>query len=228
MHTAVRRAIRVGRATALAIGVGVVLAVVLGFATVALAAVPGDPFKLGKVNVINNANTVLRGGSTSGPGLEPLLEVKRDGGGVGPALRVENANTGVIGGDGIEIKVGPGKDPISVNPEAGKAIFLNADRLDGKTEEDFLSASRIYADTALKSREGGPGSRVAFTGADLACDEGDVLIEAGATAGGVEDDLSTVTPASARSATILIQDNDGANNHRATLLCSDSSKPFRD
>jgi hypothetical protein len=47
MQTAVNKAIRVGRATMLAIGVGVVLALVLGFATVALAAVPGTPSSWG-------------------------------------------------------------------------------------------------------------------------------------------------------------------------------------
>jgi len=61
MQTAVKKAIRVGRATMLAIGVGVSLALVLGAATVALAAVPGDPFKLGQLNVINTTTT-LQGG----------------------------------------------------------------------------------------------------------------------------------------------------------------------
>jgi hypothetical protein len=230
MHAAANKAVRVGRATALAVGVGVMLALVLGVATVALAAVPGDPFKLGRVNVISNATTALRGSGPSGPGLAPLLEVKRDGGGSGPALRVENTSTGLIGGDGIEVKVGPGKEPISVNPDAGKAN-LNVDRLDGKTEEDFLSASRVYSKTALKTGPGGGGA-VNFTALDgsqgLACDEGDVALWAGATAGGETDFLQSVIPASSRSFAAIIRDNDEPNNHRATVVCSDSSKPFRD
>jgi len=48
MQTAVNEAIRVGRATMLAISVGAALALVLGLATVALAAVPGNPFTLGR------------------------------------------------------------------------------------------------------------------------------------------------------------------------------------
>jgi hypothetical protein len=43
MRTAANNVIRVGRATMLAIGMGVSLTLVLGVATVALAAVPGDP-----------------------------------------------------------------------------------------------------------------------------------------------------------------------------------------
>jgi hypothetical protein len=79
MHTALKKAVRIGRAAALAIGVGVMVALVLGVATVALAAVPGDPFRLGQLNVINNATTALQGNGPSGIGLGALLEVKRDG-----------------------------------------------------------------------------------------------------------------------------------------------------
>lgn len=49
--------LRVGRATALALGVGVMLALVLGATTLAVAAVPGDPFRLGQVNSINKLST---------------------------------------------------------------------------------------------------------------------------------------------------------------------------
>jgi len=72
MHTAVNKAIRIGRTTMLALGVAVALALVFGFATVALAAVPGDPFKLGKVNVINNATTALQGSAPNGGALLSL------------------------------------------------------------------------------------------------------------------------------------------------------------
>jgi hypothetical protein len=78
MHTALKKAVRIGRAAALAIGVGVMVALVLGVATVALAAVPGDPFRLGQLNVINTT-TSLQGNGPSGIGLGALLEVKRDG-----------------------------------------------------------------------------------------------------------------------------------------------------
>ena len=230
MHAAVDKAVRAGRATALAIGVGVVLALVLGVATVALAAVPGDPFRLGKVNVINDATTTLRGSFQGLPvGTRPILEVVQEQGSGGPAMRVENAQGG-IGREGIRIKVAQGNTPISVNPEAGKAN-LNVDRLDGMSDEDFLSASRVYSKTALKTGPGGGGA-VNFTALDgsqgLACDEGDVALWAGATAGGATDFLQSVIPASSRSFAAIIRDNNEPNNHRATIVCSDSSRPFRD
>lgn len=226
MRTAVNKTIRVGRATMFAIGVGVVLALVLGGATVALAAVPGDPFKLGKVNIISNATTALQGTAPNGGA---MLHLRRDSG-IGPVLKVENTGGG-FATRGIDITVPAGQSPINVPEDAGRASNLNADELDGKTEEDFLSASRIYSKTALKTGPGGGGT-VNFTALDgsqgLACDEGDVALWAGATAGGPTDFLQSVIPASSRSFTAIVRDNDGANNHRATIVCSDSSKPFRD
>ena len=65
MQTAIHLAIRVGRATVVAVGLGVSLALLLGIATMALAAVPGDPFKLGKINKVNAMSTLI--GNVDGP-----------------------------------------------------------------------------------------------------------------------------------------------------------------
>jgi hypothetical protein len=233
MQTVARTAIRIGRATALAVGVGVMLALVLGLTTVALAAVPGDPFKLGKVNQIKNATTTLRASFEGLPiGTRPVLEVVQEQGTDGPALRVENASTQGIGGQAIQVKVPSNRPPISVNPDAGTAIGLSADKLDGKDQEDFLSASRIYGKTALKTGPGG-GDTVLFTALDgpegLACDEGDVAIDASANANDINDDLNNITRSSLGSYQIEFQDNgDGGGLFRASITCSDSSKPFRD
>ena len=232
MQTAMKKAVRVGRATLLALGVGVVLALVLGVATVALAAVPGDPFKLGQVNAIRNATTTLRASFQGLPvGTRPVLEVVQEQGSGGPALRVENASSNGIGGQAIQVKVPPNRSPISVNPDAGKSN-LNVDKLDGQDDEDFLSASRIYAKTALKT---GPsnGKEVFFTALDgpegLACDDGDVAIEAGATSNDLNDDLVSIMLTSRGSFQIKLQDNGASGGlFRSTTVCSDSSKPFRD
>lgn len=232
MHTAVNKAIRVGRATVLAIGVGVVLALVLGVATVALAAVPGDPFKLGKVNIINNATTTLRGSGPGGVVASSLLEVKREGStGTGAALRVDNTSTAGAA-RGIDINVPAGEMPINVNSGAGTAN-LNVDRLDGRDEQDFLSASRIYRVGNTVAKQGpGDGGSVSITGfpsatEGLACDNGDVAIGGGGSSTDIEDDLNSVVPASSNSYQITFQDNGSASNFRGFVLCSDSSKPFK-
>jgi hypothetical protein len=53
-------ALRVARGTAM--GLAVMFAVVLGVATTALAAVPGDPFVLGKINAVNAMEDVIADG----------------------------------------------------------------------------------------------------------------------------------------------------------------------
>ncbi len=111
LRSVTSKAMWVGRTTATVIGLAIALAVVLGVATMALAAVPGDPFKLGKINSINRVSTLV--GSVAGP----LLKVDNNGG--GPALRLE-ANSG--------------KPPVVVNAGAGKATNLNADKLDRKLD----------------------------------------------------------------------------------------------
>lgn len=195
MQTAISKAIRIGRATAIALGVGVMLALVLGLATVALAAVPGDPFKLGKVNVINNATTTLQGSGPSGSsGTNPLLEVKRNGSGFGPALRVENT---FAGGLGMQVKVPPGRPPIQVNPDAGKASGLNADRLDGLSAGSFLTFDErdrfMPSDTYVNEvSQLGPGSSgTQFANAD--CDPGDKLLGGGGQAVDPEEDTVTAS-----------------------------------
>jgi hypothetical protein len=229
MQTAVKRVLRVGRATMLAIGVGVSLALVLGAATVALAAVPGDPFKLGKVNQIKNATTTLRASFEGLPiGNRPVLEVVQEQGTGGPALRVENANSL---GQGILVKVPANRSPISVNSNAGTASGLSADKLDRRDDEDFLGAT-LYGKTALKSGPGG-GGEVNFRSFDgsegLSCDDGDVALDASANANDINDDLNDIVRESRGSYSIQFQDNGSAGGlFRASITCSDSARPFRE
>jgi hypothetical protein len=226
MQPAVNKAIRIGRPTMLAISVGVVLALVVGVATVALAAVPGDPFKLAQVNIINNATTALQGNGPSGIGLAALLEVKRDGVNGGPALRVQNTSTG-IGASGIRVDVAKNKAPISVNSEAGKANFLNVDKVDGRDASDFLSATRLYGGSAFVTNTSGADT-VLLTALDgLRCDEGDVAINGGANAIDINDTLNNITPF-AGSYQIEFKDNPPkGSNFSANIICSDTSSPFR-
>jgi len=140
-------AIRLGRAMVFAAGMVVILAVVLGIATTALAAMPGDPFRLGRINSIDRLSTLV--GTTA----NAMLRV--DNNGTGPALSLE-ANAG--------------RPPIVVNAAAGKATNLNADELDGQDSSAFLPAE-IYEKSASQAIS--PGSS---SGTTATCDSGDVAI----------------------------------------------------
>ena len=122
----------VGRATVFTVGLAVTLALMLGIATVALAAVPGDPFKLGRINTINTISTLV--GSASSP-----------------MLRIDNNGSGVA----LDLQVEPGKAPMKVN-SGTKVANLNSDTVDGYDSFDFYqfgekvndSAHADYADSA--------------------------------------------------------------------------------
>lgn len=136
----------VGRATTLCIGLAVILAVVLGVGTMALAAVPGDPFKLGRFNTIDRITTLTGSEDRS------LLKVDNNGSGAALALRSE-----------------PGNSPLTVNADAGKAINLDADRIDGKDASEFLATSGKAADSeTLDGKDSSDfyaaGSKVADSG----------------------------------------------------------------
>jgi hypothetical protein len=119
----IHRALRISRGLAFAAGAVVICAVVLGAATVALAAAPGDPFRLGKGNVIN-AVTKLVGKANS------------------PRLVIDNNGNGVA----LSLQVKPGKPPMQVN-STRKVARLNADRLDNKNASDFYAAGSKVADS---------------------------------------------------------------------------------
>jgi hypothetical protein len=107
----------VGRTASMVFGLALVLALILGVGTMAAAAVPGDPFKLGQSNRVDEL-TVLAS-TLAGP----VLRVDNDGSGPALDLRVGDPRT-----DPFDKTVAPMK----VDSQA-KVDDLNADRLDGKT-----------------------------------------------------------------------------------------------
>jgi hypothetical protein len=113
-----------GRGTATIMGLAVMLAVVLGVGTTALAAVPGDPFRLGRINAVDAASGLV--GSVNGA-----------------MLTIENKSPGSKGAPApaLSLKVAAGNPPLNVNPEAGTAAGLSADELDGKDSGQFLAAN---------------------------------------------------------------------------------------
>jgi len=121
--------ILVGRATMLCLGLAVTLGVMFGVATTALAAVPGDPFRLGQINTIGRVSQL------AGAVASPLLVVDNNGTGTALDLRVE-----------------AGKAPMRVNSDA-PVKNLNADKVDGREAADF---ARAYARTVVVSPVGTP------------------------------------------------------------------------
>jgi len=138
-----------GRGAATIMGLAMLLALSVGLASTALAGTGvGARFNLGKINVVNDATTALQGsGPSSGTG--PLLEVIREGANTGSTLRVENTNTQSFA-PALQLKVPTGKIPMTVSTNAGTAVGLSADELDGKESFDFASATNGKANDADK------------------------------------------------------------------------------
>jgi hypothetical protein len=208
---------------ALAVGFTAVPAVALA----ATDAVPGDPLKLGQSQRIVDASTILQG---SGQKADGVLQVRREGSGIGAVLKVVN-DTGGFAQRGIDITVPPGQPPIAINADAGKASNLNADKLDGRSEEDFLP-TRLYGNgtpTLIQGQGGGkPVLLTALSG--LECDEDDVALNAGFRsidpAGDQASDLVAMEPFRG-SYTIELRDNGAPSKFRANIICMDNARPFR-
>jgi hypothetical protein len=97
----------VGRATVFLVGLSVILALILGAATVALGATGGN-FILGKANSAGAATRLTSSVA-------------------GATLQLINNGTGTA----LNLSVPSGKAPLKVNSGAGKATNLDADKVDG-------------------------------------------------------------------------------------------------
>jgi hypothetical protein len=118
------------------------------------AAVPGDPFKLGKVNAVN-ALTQLTGTTNNA-----LLRIHNDS-------RVQGATA-------LDLQVAPGKPPVRVNSRV-RVANLNADRLDGKDAAAFARADTpTYVSSNVASTRPPPFDPFASNRAF--CDDGDHLL----------------------------------------------------
>jgi hypothetical protein len=205
MQTALHMAIRVGRATVVAVGLGVSLALLLGAATVALAAVPGDPLKLGKVNTINAVSTLV--GSVSGS-----------------MLTIDNNST-ALGATALDLRVEPTRDPLKVT-SSSKVDNLNVDRLDNFNSSDFVtdgSRAVLPNDTYVnEASKLGPGSgNTVFVSVD--CDSGDKLLSGGGQAASPNEDTMTASVpfVDGQGWDYQIRDNGSPSFVDAFVLCAD-------
>ncbi len=119
MRSALGKVAWVGRTASMVFGLALVLALVVGLASTALAHTNIDTklFHLGHNNPVGRLSALT--GTLTGA----LL--KLDNNGTGPALQLEVAQNGV---------------PLKVNAAAGTATNLSADELDGQDASAFASA----------------------------------------------------------------------------------------
>jgi hypothetical protein len=117
----------VGRATVFLVGLSVILAMVVGLASSALAA-NGQNFIIG-----NGLSDTVKNIAT----LPTKLTMQ--GTATGSALQVTQQSTN-SGASGVGVTVPSGKAPIKVNSAAGKATNLNADKLDGLDSTRLVEA----------------------------------------------------------------------------------------
>jgi hypothetical protein len=117
IKSALGKVMWVGRATVFLVGLAVILAVVVGLASTALAA--------------NGANFIIGNGLTDTAKNIATLPTRltMQGTNSGPALQLTQQSTNT-GAQGLGVTVPSGKAPITVNSAAGKATNLNADKID--------------------------------------------------------------------------------------------------
>ncbi len=200
VKTTFSTALRIGRVTALALGVAVMLAFTVGVASAAFGA-NGDDWKLGENNVAT-AITTLAGAA----GVD------------GPMLRLIN-NDADANDTALDLRVQPGEAPMTVNSSASVAN-LNADQVDGKSASQFLANNIYKAESSLSQGTAlGDGTHVKAQ----ACNPGDRLLSGGPANISPTTDLleSFPTPGNINSWSARINNNGQADSFSVVVLCAD-------
>lgn len=178
----------------------------------------GGVFNLGRTNAVN-AISVLKGSTTSA------------------MLRIANSGPGTA----LQLLVQPGKPPMTVNSDA-KVSNLNADKLDGKSEADFLASAGKAADADnLDGRDSSAflPSKIYFLSEDFTvpsntivdgtaeCDSGDVLLSGGYEGASWMVPIHSSTPLQSSSGLVyLVRAENGLQGTRVitiNITCADLS-----
>jgi hypothetical protein len=144
-----------GKATSLALGVAVMMALTMGLVSSALAGTGvNGVFNLGKTNTVNAITRLV--GSASGPGLQ-----------------IDNNSRGA-GARALDLRVEAGKPPMTVN--SGKKVAnLNSDRLDDKSANQLVRVASFTGVSTLPSGTNGTVAKTKIT----APSSGFLVIDAG-------------------------------------------------
>jgi hypothetical protein len=191
------------RATTTVVGLTIMLALVFGVATTALAGTGvGARFQLGQTNTVNAITKLV--GSVAGP-----------------SLVVDNNSTGA-GATALDLQVEAGKAPMKVNSDA-QVANLNSDKLDGKSASEIgVNGLTRVAATSVSNSE---SPKIAF----VYCPPGKVIVgtgfgltgnNTGAEADVVMDDVHADSETSAIAS--AFEEEPTANNWSvtATALCA--------
>ena len=127
--SAAKKVAWMARTTTTVVGLAIMLALMLGVATTALAGTGvGARFDLGKVNTVDAVTSLV-------------------GNVAGPSFQIDNNSTGT-GATALDLQVEPGKAPMSVNSD-GRVANLNADKVDGQDSGAFMPASTYRVDRPI-------------------------------------------------------------------------------
>ncbi len=194
MTTMARKVMWIGRATVFTVGLIVVLALILGVATTALAAVPGSPFKLGRINTIDQMSTLAGNAS-------------------GALLRINNVGSAPA----LDLRVEEGEAPMNVN-SATLVNDLNADQVDGRSADDFISEDKIYTETESVTAPGSGFLEIVIAH----CDSGDKLLGGG---GGSPDgflhDIMRLSEPRGQGWRVVVLDDAISSPIEAKAICAD-------
>lgn len=209
LRSATRKAMAVGRFASAVFGLALVLALVVGVGTTALAAVPGDPFKLGKTNTIDKASKLV-------------------GGATGALLTVDNGGSG----SALGLQVEPGEAPMTVDSDK-KVAELNSDEVDGKSADQIgVNGLELVEEDSATNSDSSKTER-----AD--CPDGKVLVGTGyeligGTSGAVRDlqtdvVVTDVEPSTATDSVTVtaFEENSTPDGWlvRASALCATEGTP---
>jgi hypothetical protein len=153
VRSTVKKVMWVGRGTVFLVGLAVIVALVLGVASMALGA-NGQPFILGE----NNAATAL---------------TRLAGDVDGSAMQVVSNNAGADD-TALQLIVQKGEAPMRVSSTT-KVANLNADMVDGKSPGAFLPKATYTKNAESTGSDIGGGERLAV----ILCDAGDVVLSGG-------------------------------------------------
>ncbi len=161
MGNAMRKVAWVGRTASMVFGLALVLALLFGVATTALAGTGvGARFQLGQTNTVNVISKLV--GSVAGP-----------------SLQIDNNSTNASA-TALDLQVEPGRAPMTVN-SAAKVANLNADKLDNLDSSSFVRStySKIESSTGSLTTDNQQLDTVFCDGDDFALSGGYLDIDAG-------------------------------------------------